>query len=72
MAKQTTAEKNLAIINAAMADNAGVGSVTVDGTTVSYSSPSELMKLRDYWSRRVAQEKGAKPRVSTLRLSGGW
>ena len=72
MATQTTAQKNLAIIESAMAKNAGVAMVQVDGQTIRYQSPDALMKARDYWARRVAQEAGTKQRINSLNLSGGW
>jgi hypothetical protein len=72
MATTTTAAKNLAIVEGAMATNAGVAMVQVDGTTVRYQTPNELMKARDYWAKRVAYEAGTKQRVTSLKLSGGW
>lgn len=72
MATQTTAEQNLAIIQAAMAKNAGVAMVQVDGTTVRYQGTKEMMAAHDFWARRVAYESGRKQRVTSLKLSGGW
>lgn len=50
-----------------LAANAGVASVTVDGTAVSYS---DLEKQWQFWRNQVAREGGNRPRFKTLDLSG--
>ena len=54
-------------LETALQNNAGVVSVTVDGTTVRYDR-AQAMKELDYWRRRAARQQGRRPRVSSISL----
>lgn len=62
MAEQvpTTAETMVGLIEAAMAANPLVATVTVDGQTVSYNRQQAMAELL-YWRKRVAKEAGKSP-----------
>lgn len=60
------ATDQLARIEALLAANPGVESVTIEGgTSVKYS---DLVHQRAYWKSEAAREAGTKPRVSTISL----
>ena len=69
----TTAEQMVAAIQAALAKNVGVSSVTTsDGQTVTFVSRSAMEGSLRFWKGRVAEEKRQRRRVLTAGLSGSW
>lgn len=63
----TFAETQLALLEELIAENAGLQSVSVNGTTTTYA---DLIKQRDYWKKQVLRESGAAPRVKRMNLGG--
>ena len=59
-------------LEGAMDDNPGVGSVSVDGTTVTYQNPTEAIRLLEYWRNRLARSNGSKPLISGINMRGAF
>lgn len=68
---QRQAEKMITILETALANNAGVVSVSIDGTTVQYDRAQALEELQ-YWERRAGKAAGRRPKVSSINLGGAW
>jgi len=62
---ETFAEKMVSKYEALLEANAGVKQVTVDGQAVSYG---DLEQRLEYWRRKVAVERGKRPRAAGIRL----
>lgn len=60
-----------AIEDALAGSPAGVVSVQVDGTTVTYDRAKAIDELR-YWRREAGKAVGRKPRVASINLGGAW
>lgn len=58
-------------IETALASNAGVVEVLVDGQRVKWDRAQAVREL-EYWRRRVQEEAGQRPRISTINLSNAW
>ena len=67
----STALKMIEALETALATNAGVVSVSVDGTTVQYDRATAMEELR-YWKREDAKATGRKPKLSSINLGGAW
>lgn len=50
---------------------AGIVSVQVDGTTVSYDRIKALEELK-YWRSQAGKASGRKPKLSSINLGGAW
>ena len=68
---ETTAESLLSSAETAMASNAGVAEVEVDGQRVKYDRGAGMSERSDL-KREVAREAGSRPAVSCLDLSQAW
>lgn len=67
---QTFAQKMVALLQDALTKNIGVGSVSVDGQTVSFSSREQLLAEYDRWSRKVVTSSSSgRGRMKTWNLS---
>jgi len=64
-----TASEMVTLLETALATNAGVVSVTIDGLQVRYDRKQALAEL-EHWRRRAAAESGTMPRYATIDLSG--
>jgi hypothetical protein len=62
----TFAESQLAAIEAALRENPAARSVTVGGVAVQYE---DLVKRRDYWLKKISEERGQRPVLLKVRLS---
>jgi len=58
----------LAAIEAAMDDNPGVLSVTVDGTTVRYESSEAMARAHALWQGKVNRERGTRPPLARMKV----
>ena len=67
----STATDMVTALETFLATNVGVGSVTIDGQSVSYNRSQALLEL-DYWRREVAKENSTKPIVKQINLGGSW
>lgn len=67
----TTAETMVTVLETFLASNAGVVEVTVDGQRVKWDRAQALRELQ-YWQRRVQEEQGKRPRLSTINLGNAW
>ena len=65
----TFAEQMLEKYEELLLANAGLKQVSVDGQTVSYA---ELERRYEFWRRRVAVERGSRPRSASIKLSSGF
>lgn len=63
----TFAERQVELLETIIEENAGLTSVAVNGTNVTYA---DLLKQYDYWKKKVARESGANPRVKRMNLGG--
>ncbi len=66
----TTAVTMVATLEAALAKNAGVVEVVVDGQKVRWDRAQALAELK-YWRNRVARSTGRRPLFRGMDLSGG-
>lgn len=53
-----TAKQMVDLLEAKLASNIGIDSVTVDGQTVRFVSREETIKELDYWKRQAAKQGG--------------
>jgi len=67
-APATTAAKMVAALEAALANNAGVVSVQVDGTATRFDRFQAISEL-NYWKRRVGAESGTRPLKARIKLN---
>lgn len=58
-------------LESALAENVGVVSVSVDGTSVRYDRAQAMEELK-FWRRRLARESGRRPIVGQINLGGAW
>jgi len=58
-------------LEAALASNAGVVEVVVDGTRVRYDRAQALREL-DYWKREAARKAGTRPKIASINLGSAW
>jgi len=63
------ASDNVQALEQFLAQNVGVGQVTVDGTTVRYERSQALEELK-YWRRQEAREAGRRRRATRIDLGG--
>lgn len=69
--KVSAAEMVQIILQALRDTPAGVASIAVDGTMVSYTRAQLLDELK-YWQNRALAESGARPRVANILLDRGY
>ncbi len=55
----------------ALLKNVGIGSVSVDGQSVSFISRTELLEEYNLWHRRLAELQGKRSMFRTINISGG-
>jgi hypothetical protein len=64
------ASEQVARIEEALSKNAGVQSVSTDGTTIQFNRAQLLAEL-DYWQRKAAKESGKRKPFKGLNMGGG-
>lgn len=67
MPTPTFAQQMLTKIEALLLANPGVQSVNVDGVNVQFT---DLLKQREHWAKKVAQETGRLPLFQQVDLGG--
>ena len=63
----THAASMVALFEAALKNNIGVNSVSVDGFTTSFNRQQAISEL-NYWKRRVGAEPGSRPLKMRIKL----
>ena len=65
----TFAEKMVARFEELLLESAGLKSVVIDGTQVSYE---DLEAKYRYWKKKVAEEQGSAPLSAQIDLGAAW
>lgn len=64
----STATDMITAIETALASNAGVVSITVDGESVRYDRMQALKEL-EYWKKEASKESGTRPTFAGIKLN---
>ena len=60
----------IANLQATLAEGAGLASITVDGQTIQYRGPAEILRAIDYYRSLEGRVTGRRPRVASIKLPG--
>lgn len=70
MATAAELSSNIATLQAALADGGGMASISVDGQTVQFRGPTEIIKAIDYYRSLEGRASGRRPRCASIQLPG--